>query len=39
MNYSPTKMKELLEKYGFNFKKNFGQNFIIDENVITNIIR
>ena len=38
MFYSPTKMKELLEKYGFNFKKNFGQNFIIDENVITNII-
>ena len=38
MFYSPTRMKELLEKYGFNFKKNFGQNFIIDENVITNII-
>lgn len=38
MFYSPTKMRELLEKYGFNFKKNFGQNFIIDENVITNII-
>ena len=38
MFYSPTKMRGLLEKYGFNFKKNFGQNFIIDENVITNII-
>ena len=38
MFYSPSKMKQLLEKYGFNFKKNFGQNFIIDENIITNII-
>ena len=39
MNYSPIKMKELLERHGFNFKKNFGQNFIIDENIITNIIK
>lgn len=38
MQYSPTKMKELLEQYGFNFKKMFGQNFIIDENIIKNII-
>lgn len=38
MEYSPTKMKKLLEKHGFNLKKNFGQNFIIDENIIDNII-
>lgn len=38
MNYSPIKMKQLLEKHGFNLKKMFGQNFIIDENVINNII-
>ena len=38
MEYSPTKMKTLLENYGFNFKKNFGQNFIIDENVINSIV-
>lgn len=38
MIYSPTKMKQLLESHGFNFKKNFGQNFIIDENIITGII-
>lgn len=38
MIYSPNKMKELLERHGFNFKKNFGQNFIIDENIITNIM-
>lgn len=38
MEYSPTKMKALLEKNNFNFKKNFGQNFIIDENIIDGII-
>ena len=38
MNYSPKIMKENLEKFNFNFKKNFGQNFIIDENIINSII-
>lgn len=38
MEYSPVKMKQLLEKYNFDFKKKFGQNFIIDENIINNII-
>jgi len=38
MYYSPIKMKELLSKHGFNLKKMFGQNFIIDENIINNII-
>jgi len=38
MEYSPIKMKELLDKYGFNLKKMYGQNFIVDENVINNII-
>lgn len=38
MLYSPTKMKQLLEKYQFNLKKRFGQNFIIDENIIDSII-
>lgn len=38
MNYSPTKMKELLERHGFNLKKMFGQNFIVDENIINSII-
>lgn len=38
MEYSPKKMKEILEKNEFNFKKNFGQNFIIDENIINSII-
>ena len=38
MQYSPTKFKEKMEKYNFNLKKMFGQNFIIDENIIDSII-
>lgn len=38
MEYSPLKFKEKMEKYNFNLKKMFGQNFIIDENIINNII-
>lgn len=35
---TPTKTKEILNKYGFSFKKSLGQNFIIDVNVLTNIL-
>ncbi len=38
MNYSPNKMLKLLQSRNFNFKKNFGQNFIVDENIIKAII-
>lgn len=38
MEYSPKKAKELLEKHDFSFKKKFGQNFIIDENIINAIV-
>ena len=38
MEYSPKKMQELLEKNAFSFKKKFGQNFIIDENIINEVI-
>lgn len=38
MKYSPTEVSNNLKEYNFNFKKKFGQNFIIDENVIDNII-
>lgn len=38
MDYSPKKMNELLNKHTFYFKKNYGQNFIIDENIIKSII-
>ena len=38
MQYSPIKFKEKMEKHGFNLKKMYGQNFIIDENIINSII-
>ena len=38
MHYSPKKMKDILDENEFSFKKKFGQNFIIDENIINNII-
>lgn len=39
MNYSPSKMKSMLDSNDFNFKKKFGQNFITDENIINNIVK
>lgn len=38
MDYSPNKVKQTLENQGFNFKKKFGQNFIVDKNIIQSII-
>ena len=38
MEYSPKKMQEELNKENFNFKKKFGQNFIVDKNIIESII-
>ncbi len=38
MKYSPKSMKENLEENEFYFKKKFGQNFIIDENIVTSIV-
>ena len=38
MIYSPKLLKESLENNRFNLKKKFGQNFIIDENIIDTII-
>lgn len=38
MEYSPKNMQNTLEKNNFKFKKNFGQNFIIDKNIIENIV-
>ena len=31
--------KEILEQSGFNFKKKFGQNFLLDQNILNNIIK
>ena len=38
MEYSPKKMQEILDKNSFFLKKKFGQNFIVDENIINSII-
>lgn len=38
MKYSPKEFNSMMEKHGFNLKKMYGQNFIIDENIISNII-
>lgn len=35
---TPIRTKEILEKYGFSFKKSLGQNFIIDPNILRNIV-
>lgn len=39
MEYSPKKTKEILEKENIVLKKKFGQNFIVDENIIDMIIK
>ena len=36
--YEPKATAEILKKYDFRFKKRFGQNFLIDGNVIKKII-
>ncbi|WP_066185716.1 16S rRNA (adenine(1518)-N(6)/adenine(1519)-N(6))-dimethyltransferase RsmA [Gracilibacillus timonensis] len=36
---TPKRTKEILEKYGFSFKKSLGQNFLIDVNILQNIIQ
>lgn len=35
---TPKRTKEILEKHGFSFKKSLGQNFLIDPNVLSNIV-
>ncbi|MCA1024423.1 16S rRNA (adenine(1518)-N(6)/adenine(1519)-N(6))-dimethyltransferase RsmA [Halobacillus litoralis] len=35
---TPSRTKEILGKYGFSFKKSLGQNFLIDVNILKNII-
>ncbi|MFD1849270.1 16S rRNA (adenine(1518)-N(6)/adenine(1519)-N(6))-dimethyltransferase RsmA [Oceanobacillus bengalensis] len=36
---TPTRTKAILNKYNFAFKKSLGQNFLVDVNVLENIIR
>lgn len=36
---TPSRTKEILKKFEFAFKKSLGQNFIIDVNILENIIK
>lgn len=35
---TPMRTKEILQKHGFSFKKSLGQNFLVDTNVLNNIV-
>lgn len=36
--YSPSYIKEILSRHGFKFSKSLGQNFLIDGNIVRNIV-
>ncbi|SFB31562.1 dimethyladenosine transferase [Lentibacillus halodurans] len=36
---TPKRTREILEKHGFSFKRSLGQNFIIDVNILNNIMQ
>ncbi|GJM74235.1 hypothetical protein HMSSN036_64510 [Paenibacillus macerans] len=31
---TPRRTKEIIQRYGFSFKKSLGQNFLIDQNIL-----
>jgi len=35
---TPVRTRAILEKYGFSFKKSLGQNFLVDLNILKNIV-
>ena len=35
---TPTRTKAILNKYKFTFKKSLGQNFLVDVNILQNIV-
>ncbi len=37
--YSPATVRQIIDKYKFQFRKSLGQNFLIDGNIIRKIIR
>ena len=39
MQYSNSKMEQQIQENHFNFKKKYGQNFIVDKNIIHSIIK
>ncbi|WP_025028170.1 16S rRNA (adenine(1518)-N(6)/adenine(1519)-N(6))-dimethyltransferase RsmA [Caldalkalibacillus mannanilyticus] len=36
---TPVRTKEILQKHGFTFKKSLGQNFLIDTNILQQIVQ
>lgn len=36
--YSPSHIKDILARHGFRFSKSLGQNFLIDGNIVRNIV-
>ena len=36
---TPTRTKEILQKHGFSLKKSLGQNFIVEPNILANIVK
>lgn len=37
--HSPKYIKEILDRFGFKFSKSLGQNFLIDGNIVRNIVK
>ncbi|WP_028591680.1 16S rRNA (adenine(1518)-N(6)/adenine(1519)-N(6))-dimethyltransferase RsmA [Paenibacillus massiliensis] len=35
---TPRRTKEIIQRHGFSFKKSLGQNFLIDQNILRNIV-
>jgi 16S rRNA (adenine1518-N6/adenine1519-N6)-dimethyltransferase len=35
---TPVRTRQILDKYGFSFKKSLGQNFLIDTNILNRIV-
>lgn len=35
---TPVRTRDIMEKYGFSFKKSLGQNFLIDTNILKKIV-
>ncbi len=36
---TPSATKEILDQFGFSIKKRYGQNFLIDENIVRKIVK
>lgn len=39
MLYQPSVIQDVLNRHGFQFKKSLGQNFLIDGNIIQNVLK